>query len=708
MVRALLLAALVVAVAIGVMARSLGGPFIFDDVLLIPQNHYVHDFEHWPRWLTGRLWDTNFDVKMLESVSFWRPLVTASYALDWQLGGGSPRLFHATNLALHGCNAGLFFLLACGWLKSRGAALVAALTFAVHPVQTESAAWIAGRTDSLCALGLLMATLGLRSSAKHPLRGGALQIAGAAVAFASKEMAVLWPLLVTLELWARHRRPLTTSELWRLLRGVSPYAALSIAFALAHRLAAPPSITDAAVSLDNRLPLILEAYGRYVALLAWPAQLTMGWAALRVDGDWYAPHLGYAALGAASLTAAATVAFRQRKRRPLLALSSLGFVAGLLPVSGVVWLGYQVLVAPRFLYVPLMLAAVGLGRLVRGLLGAEAATRRTAAALSAACLVALSLRASARASDYASAERFWRREIESNPAYGPAQEYFIAREIQSSRPESALRLAHAWYQSPADVPEWFKEKLILKTLASLLALTQDIDRDGLDRIERFASALATGQRAKLELPAHRLHLDASGHPRLLSRLAIEQRTLRVMAAEAAVRLGKDELALDHLKRALSGCETCWPLLSTSALLTAQAGQTERALELGRRAMQLAPPGKLRGLLERLSNADAWKRRAAARPTPFHRASFHAALGSYGRAYAAARSAFESPPSSPGARAALARLAFQAGDVPAAQKLLRGVMSPEETQRELREFAQGVRWRDREPPPDLWLPSPARS
>jgi hypothetical protein len=88
----------------------------------------------------------------------WIPLAWLSFALDYSLGGLEPRVYHATNLALHALNAALVCVVARLLLRPvlcpRGGeaavgagALGAALLFAVHPLRAETVAWISDRRD---------------------------------------------------------------------------------------------------------------------------------------------------------------------------------------------------------------------------------------------------------------------------------------------------------------------------------------------------------------------------------------------------------------------------------------------------------------------------------------------------------------------------------------------------------------------------------
>lgn len=122
----------VAAVAAAAYLPSLAGVFHFDDYNVIVHYPTVHSWEALLERAGGGV----------------RPLLKASYTLNWTLGGG----FHLLNIALHAMNAALLFLIGQCLFGDRRAALIAALLFALHPAATEAVTYISGRSSSLMAL----------------------------------------------------------------------------------------------------------------------------------------------------------------------------------------------------------------------------------------------------------------------------------------------------------------------------------------------------------------------------------------------------------------------------------------------------------------------------------------------------------------------------------------------------------------------------
>lgn len=148
------------------------------------------------------------------------PVFYTSLMLDWLVGRGSPVMFRATNLLLHGTSAVLVFEVLRRVLSrhrgvapdvSRLACAVAAVLFAVHPLQVESVAWITGRKDLLAGFFGLLATLFYLDNNARPKSFGPNWWAATfcfVAAVLSKPAAVSLPLaVVALDLFGRATQP---------------------------------------------------------------------------------------------------------------------------------------------------------------------------------------------------------------------------------------------------------------------------------------------------------------------------------------------------------------------------------------------------------------------------------------------------------------------------------------------------------------------
>jgi hypothetical protein len=136
---------------------------------------------------------------------FYRPVVVLSFYLDRLASGGEAGSFHVTNTLLHGANCLMLFRLAKELFpKSESVALLASSLFCLLPVHTDNVFWIAGRTDTLCAL-FYMGTLicFLRYTESHHVRWLVLGLIGLLGALFSKEMALSLPGALLALVWFR-------------------------------------------------------------------------------------------------------------------------------------------------------------------------------------------------------------------------------------------------------------------------------------------------------------------------------------------------------------------------------------------------------------------------------------------------------------------------------------------------------------------------
>jgi tetratricopeptide (TPR) repeat protein len=144
-----------------------------------------------------------------------RPVLSTSYWLDYQANGDSPSGYRDINLIIHALNVALVFLVLfhllelAGWSlpKQRIAALLGAAVFLVHPLQTESVAYIAGRSESLCAFFMLLAWVVFLYRPEGGiswLRAAAvLLLAGLAMGAKENAVAIGGVLLLTDFFWGR-------------------------------------------------------------------------------------------------------------------------------------------------------------------------------------------------------------------------------------------------------------------------------------------------------------------------------------------------------------------------------------------------------------------------------------------------------------------------------------------------------------------------
>ncbi len=172
---------------------------------------YLHHIQQWQAGRLGAIeamtvenrWDHLWFMQEEGVVRFFRPTVVLSYALDWKLWGDHVAFgLTLTNVLIHLACSALVLLLMLHLLGDGLPALAAALLFAGLAAHSECIWYIAGRTDSLAAVGFLAAFI-LHVSGR---RRWALPFF--AFAFLTKELAVAAPVIfAAYDFWVLRRRP---------------------------------------------------------------------------------------------------------------------------------------------------------------------------------------------------------------------------------------------------------------------------------------------------------------------------------------------------------------------------------------------------------------------------------------------------------------------------------------------------------------------
>lgn len=180
-------------IAVVLYARAVGNQFVYDDVQVVVAHPLLKSLSTLPEAMVSPWW--------YQERHLYRPLALLSLGIDSVLARGAPWLTHAGNVVLHGLITVLVGRLAARWLPA-GAAFVAALLFAVHPIHAEAVATAVGRAELLCAV--MLVGVMLLASSQHgvtPWRRIAMA-ALAAAALASKEGGAVAPALAFAAAWA--------------------------------------------------------------------------------------------------------------------------------------------------------------------------------------------------------------------------------------------------------------------------------------------------------------------------------------------------------------------------------------------------------------------------------------------------------------------------------------------------------------------------
>lgn len=268
-----------------------------------------------------------------------------SYWLNYRLWGMSPFTYHLVNLIIHSVNTALVFLVLrrllawAGWPRQRtlAASIVGALVFAIHPLQTESVSYVAGRSESLASLFLLLAYVLFlyRRSESISWLEAALVLVLFGLGVKTKENAVsLAAILVLTDLfWPVPFSATGLRRNWRLYCLMIPGAAAA-AVAVFRMLATSQTAGFSVATFKWYQYAFTEARAifTYIGMAILPVGQSL-------DHDFAASHtiLEHGAIYYLILLAALVItAIRLRRRYPLACFGLLMFLIWLAPTSSIV------------------------------------------------------------------------------------------------------------------------------------------------------------------------------------------------------------------------------------------------------------------------------------------------------------------------------------------------------------------------------------
>ncbi|MBI3551332.1 MAG: tetratricopeptide repeat protein [Elusimicrobia bacterium] len=341
------------------------------------------------------------------------PLSWLSLALELDLFGPAPAVFHLTDLALHSANAVLFFFLSRRLLKGENApAAAAALFFAIHPLRVESVAWAIERRDVLSGFFYLAAVLLYLKSLDEPdRRWKGLSWLCCALSLLSKGVGITLPLaLVILDLYQGRRVD------WRRL---APYACLAGAAAAAALLAEAENGATmglARYALSERFSIAVSGLAFYPLKTLLPLHLRPLYEIPQAFDPW-SPSFG---LSAVFLAAAAAVLLR--RRRPAELAASAFYAVTIAPMLGLVRFGPQ-LAADRYSYLACLPFALLFGGALAAGLALERESRKNAQILCVMVLGVLGAATFLQTARWHDAVTLWRYALAIEPDTAMGQQH---------------------------------------------------------------------------------------------------------------------------------------------------------------------------------------------------------------------------------------------------------------------------------------------
>jgi protein O-mannosyl-transferase len=366
-----LLLAAVLLVTFACYANSLNNAFVFDDALLLTDNLGIRGIENIP-WILG----------LTTGVTFYRPVRMITYAIDYTLNkklwchigdyegpdkGMYPLGYHISNIFYHILTSLVVFLLVTRLAGNPRVGILAAGFFALHPVHTDSVAYLSGRRDILFTLFYLAGFyffLAYQQSKKLIFSIACFLAYG--LSLGSKEMAVTFPaLLLCYDTVGRFSTPESglsedyTKRLFNSLRksiSQAPFCYLflflvSLSFCYYKIFINSPSYQETYYgdSILINFSTVGEIVVHYLHLLLYPVNLIADYSynAFPLSASLFEPATLFAFL---LLGVILYVLLRLLATRALIAFGGIWFFLTLLPVCHII--PHHELLAEHYLYLP--------------------------------------------------------------------------------------------------------------------------------------------------------------------------------------------------------------------------------------------------------------------------------------------------------------------------------------------------------------------
>ena len=301
--------------------------------------------------------------------SNWHPLTWISHMMDVDIFGMKPGMHHLTNVIFHILNSILLLIVLNQMTGALWRSAVVAALFALHPLHVESVAWIAERKDVLSTFFWMLTMLAYhRYVGSHTISKYLLMILLFGLGLMAKPMLVTLPfVLLLLDFWPLKREELNlstngsqTTLLWwlktnprgilRLILEKVPLMIMALAASgiTFYAQSAGGSVTSLErMSFGTRIQNVIISYVAYLWKMIWPLNLAV----------FYPYPKQFSILTVVVcfwlLIAITVIVVMSVRRFPYLVTGWFWYLGTLVPVIGIVQVGYQSM-ADRYTYIPMI------------------------------------------------------------------------------------------------------------------------------------------------------------------------------------------------------------------------------------------------------------------------------------------------------------------------------------------------------------------
>ncbi|MCS6885837.1 MAG: glycosyltransferase family 39 protein [Acidobacteriota bacterium] len=272
---------LILLLTVLVFAASLQGKFVYDDHFIIvnskslPRNDYFSTiFTH------SFAYDAGSDESYVSNpIDYYRPFIRLFFGLCFRLFGLDPFYWRLANLLVY-LVAIFFCYFLVRELSDEKIAILSTLFFAVHPLHSESVAYVNGSVDTLHAAfffpSFLLFVLYRKNGKLVYLLGGCTLFLAALF---TKELALMLPLLVVLYLYLYDEENDPRKKFWKVARVAVPLLITVASYLLLRSytyksvFASARQVFTGKLTLSETLLTIPSVILEYLRMMLWPVDL---------------------------------------------------------------------------------------------------------------------------------------------------------------------------------------------------------------------------------------------------------------------------------------------------------------------------------------------------------------------------------------------------------------------------------------------------
>ena len=320
--------------------------FVYDDDQQILKNPYVKSWHYLPQIFGTTVWSF---VGQAGTTNYYRPIMTLSFLVLWQVFGPLPLGFHLFSILVNALVVFLVFETAFRLFDDWRIAWIGALFFAVHPIHTEAVDWIAALPDLEATFFVLLSLTLLAKPGNMEWKRSLGVQASFLLALLCKEPALMFALLAIVFQHGVNKEcantPITQKILQDLAFCVMALAYLGLRIALFGKVA--PVLQHPNLNWLQGIYSAFASVCDYTRLLLWPVHLS-AFRAFHPSNSLAEPRV----LAGIAICATAIVAIlKLQGKSPPAAFAILWMGVMLGPVLNARWMAANVL-TERYLYLP--------------------------------------------------------------------------------------------------------------------------------------------------------------------------------------------------------------------------------------------------------------------------------------------------------------------------------------------------------------------